>query len=146
MHFVQGAMSFETLSGKNTTGHVHSLVPLAMVDHKLAQQIGWREGIVICFSVIAWQSCFRCSNHDFGDTLPSVCASLTKVLLRRWYTAFAHVIPSSLLMPITVGSGMWKTCQRTNFDAVINIWVRYGHQDKLSQNLNVCLTYIYFTR
>jgi len=32
-----------------------------------------------------------------------------------------------LLMPITLGSGMWKTCQRTNFDAVINIWVRCGH-------------------
>jgi len=49
-------------------------------------------------------------------------------------------------MPLTVGSGVSKTCQRTNFDAVINTWVRYGHQGKLSQSLNVCLTYLYFTR
>jgi len=27
------------------------------------------------------------------------------------------------------------TCQRTCFDAGINIWVRYGHQGKLSQIL-----------
>ena len=40
-----------------------------------------------------------------------------------------------LVMPITVGSGMRKTCQRKNLDAVINIWVRYGHQGKLSQIL-----------
>jgi len=38
-------------------------------------------------------------------------------------------------MPITVGPGMWATCQRTNLDALINTWVRYGHQGKLSQIL-----------
>jgi len=40
-----------------------------------------------------------------------------------------------LLMPITVGSRMRKTCQRKNLDAVINTWVRYGHHGKLSQIL-----------
>jgi len=41
--------------------HVHSLVPLVMADHRLALRC--REGIVIFFSIIAWQSWFRCNRH-----------------------------------------------------------------------------------
>ena len=52
----------------------------------------------------------RCFNRNFKR------ASETKL---RWWLNVLY-----LLMPTTVGLGMWKTCQRTNFDAVINIWVR----------------------
>jgi len=61
-------------------GHIYSLVPLAMADHRLARQM-WQRYCNMFF-IIAW-------NHDLcvTDTLPSV-----HHLLRRWYTVFAHMI------------------------------------------------------
>jgi len=42
-------------------GHVYSLVPLQMADHRLARQMRRRYCFLLflCFSIIAWQSWFR---------------------------------------------------------------------------------------
>jgi len=40
---------------------MYCLVPLAMADHRLVRRC--REGIVMCFPIIAWQSWFRCNRH-----------------------------------------------------------------------------------